>query len=170
MKQKDPKLCIACGNEALEHKSMCEVCQCLVDESFYEIPTEIKAKRYAKKYLKKDLNYKERKYIKDLYKDKSETHVIGTMPSQCPFCFRMSKNQGEFVFFEKGSKEFKRHVENKEKLTAVCGPCGNLAHFFKEFYDLDSDEINLLLKEIKNIKETKIQRAKSDGRKTKSTN
>ena len=150
------KHCISCGNTKEDpKKDFCEVCQALVDEEFHEITTEAKAKIFARNYLKHKLDYKERKYIKDVYEEHGDDSVIGVMPSQCPLCFRLSKNNSEFTIFKKDSKEYQTHVVEKKKLKAICGPCGNLAHFLKEFYDLDSDEINKLLKQIKKIKEAR---------------
>ena len=70
--------------------------------------------------------------------------------------------------FEIGSEQHKKFVVNKEKLEAICTPCGNLAHFFKEFYDLNADEINSLMKNITKIKDKKIKKAKN-GRKASSS-
>lgn len=150
------KHCISCGNikEKL-NETFCNVCQALVDEEFYELKTEAKAKIFARDFLKHKLDFKERKHIKNLYKEYSENSVIGVMPSQCPLCFRLSKNNNEFTIFKKDSEEYKTHVIEKQKLKAICGPCGNLAHFLKEFYDLDSDEINKILKQIQKFKEDK---------------
>lgn len=150
------KHCISCGNNKEDpEKTFCKVCQALVKEEFYRIPTEAKARTFARKHLGHKLDYKERKYIKDIYKEHGEDSVIGTMPSQCPLCYRLSKNQDEFTIFKKGSKEHTNHVIKKKKLKAVCTPCGNLAHFLKEFYDLNAKEINRVLKQIQKIKKAK---------------
>lgn len=148
------KFCASCGNDKEDIKeTFCNVCISLEKEEFYHIKTNILAKRYAKKFFKRNLNYKERRIIDEMYRGKGKTHVIGTMPSKCPFCFRLSKNQGEFVLLEIGSEDYARYIINKEKLMAVCTPCGSLAHFLKEFYDLTADEINSMLKNIKIIKD-----------------
>lgn len=135
-------LCFSCGNEREDKdKQLCDACQALADQKFYEIPTYLKAKRYFKKYLKRDPTKKEKSELKKQYKEAAEKNaVLGIIPAQCPYCDLLMKNNGVITGFIKDSEPYERFVVKGEIPKLVCKRCGDLSLYVHYQYNFEHED------------------------------
>ena len=147
-------LCIICGlkSKKLENR-MCTVCKHLADEKFYEIESDLLARKYFKDYLHKAPDSLEMGELKKLFKGKPKPEwVHGIMPSKCPFCFNMSTNRGIISSLKVGSEKYVEIVENGKVPTLVCKACGDLSLYTNHVYNFSKEQSVEILKHVAEIK------------------
>ena len=149
-------MCVICGlkTKKLSEKGMCEVCDHLADEKFYEIPNKFMARKYFKDHLRRPATKEERDDLDQLFVERPTTEWIhGIMPSKCPYCKNLAINKGAIQSYRLGSDKHKKVVIDGIMPSLVCKACGDFSLYLNHVFKFSTIDATKTLRFVCDLKD-----------------